>query len=238
MLLFLIRHGDPIYNPDSLTPLGQRQAEAVAKRLASHGIDRLYSSSSTRAMLTAQPTAELTKKDIISLDWCREDLAWKNLSVPFPDGHRRWAFLHPDYRILFNSDEVRKLGDQWYTHPAMAKTHFGEGITRIQDATDMFLSGLGYAHDHESHSYIPENPTNDRIALFAHHGFGLAFLSCLLDIPYPQFATHFDMGFTGVTAIEFAGEKGNIFPSVLQLSNDAHLYRDGLPTKYVNGVYI
>ena len=46
MLLFYIRHGDPIYNPDSLTPLGHRQAEAVAKRLALYGIDEIYASSS------------------------------------------------------------------------------------------------------------------------------------------------------------------------------------------------
>ena len=31
MKLYLVRHGDPIYNPDSLTPLGERQAEAVSK---------------------------------------------------------------------------------------------------------------------------------------------------------------------------------------------------------------
>ena len=31
MLFFYVRHGDPIYDPDSLTPLGHRQAEAVAK---------------------------------------------------------------------------------------------------------------------------------------------------------------------------------------------------------------
>ena len=42
MLLFLIRHGDPIYEPDSLTPLGKKQAEALAKRLALYGIDRVF----------------------------------------------------------------------------------------------------------------------------------------------------------------------------------------------------
>ena len=41
MLLFYIRHGDPIYNPDSLTPLGHRQAESVAKRLSMFGIDEM-----------------------------------------------------------------------------------------------------------------------------------------------------------------------------------------------------
>ena len=34
MLLFFIRHGDPIYNPDSLTDLGKKQAEALVKRMA------------------------------------------------------------------------------------------------------------------------------------------------------------------------------------------------------------
>ena len=42
MLLYYIRHGDPIYNPDQLTPLGKRQAEAIGKRLAIHGIDKIY----------------------------------------------------------------------------------------------------------------------------------------------------------------------------------------------------
>ena len=38
MILYYIRHGDPIYNPDSLTPLGERQAEAIGHRLAGRGI--------------------------------------------------------------------------------------------------------------------------------------------------------------------------------------------------------
>ena len=41
MLLFLIRHGDPIYEPDQLTALGQRQAEAVGRRLSRYGIDKI-----------------------------------------------------------------------------------------------------------------------------------------------------------------------------------------------------
>ena len=64
MLFFYIRHGDPIYNPDSLTPLGERQAEAVGKRLALFGIDEIYASTSNRAQLTAKPLCELVKKDI------------------------------------------------------------------------------------------------------------------------------------------------------------------------------
>ena len=41
MLLFYVRHGDPIYEPDQLTPLGEQQAEAVARRLALFGVDEI-----------------------------------------------------------------------------------------------------------------------------------------------------------------------------------------------------
>ncbi len=34
MLLYYIRHGDPIYDPDSLTPLGERQSEALRRQTA------------------------------------------------------------------------------------------------------------------------------------------------------------------------------------------------------------
>ena len=46
MLLYYVRHGDPIYDPDSLTPLGMEQAAAVARRLAKFGVDEIYSSPS------------------------------------------------------------------------------------------------------------------------------------------------------------------------------------------------
>ena len=64
MILYYIRHGDPIYHPDSLTPLGKREAEAVAKRLAVYGVDGIYSSTSNRAIETAAPLAELLKKEL------------------------------------------------------------------------------------------------------------------------------------------------------------------------------
>ena len=56
MIFFYIRHGDPVYEPDSLTPLGMRQADALAKRLSLYGVDKIYSSTSNRAIQTAMPT--------------------------------------------------------------------------------------------------------------------------------------------------------------------------------------
>ena len=44
MRLLIIRHGDPDYAKDSLTEKGKLQAQALAKRLAVHGLDRIYAS--------------------------------------------------------------------------------------------------------------------------------------------------------------------------------------------------
>ena len=102
---------------------------------------------------------------------------------------------------------------------------------------DAFMDALGYRHDLENNCYHVERENDQRIALFAHEGVGAAFLSCLLDIPYPMFATHFDMTHTGVTVIGFMGQNDIVLPRVMTFSNDSHLYREGLPTKHQNLYY-
>ncbi|MBR3715726.1 MAG: histidine phosphatase family protein [Clostridia bacterium] len=237
MLLFYVRHGDPIYSPDSLTPLGERQAEAVAKRLALYGVDRIYSSTSNRAILTAKPTCEILKKEPTLLDFAHENHAWDDLSIERSDGKgSTWLFAEKWVRELFNDKSIRDLGDRWYEHPAFAKHDYKKGIERIYNDIDAFFSELGYEHDRYTGKYKITNVNNKRIALFAHQGFGLAFLSCLLDIPYPMFATHFDMCHTGMTVVEFAGTEGYTIPKILTLSSDSHLYREGLPTNYNNAL--
>ena len=206
MILYYVRHGDPIYDPNQLTPLGHRQAEAVAKRLAVHGIDKIYSSPSNRARQTAQPLCEITKQEPIILDWTDEELLYRDLAMEDTDGFRYWCFHHSTGRLDLSRHDVRDLGRNWHTHPLFADTSFGSGIERIQREVDAFLLQLGYRHDLEKNCYYTERDYDERIALFAHEGIGAAILSCLLDIPYPMFATHFDMTHTGVTVIGFTGK--------------------------------
>ncbi len=237
MLFFFIRHGDPIYNPDSLTELGLKQAEALAPRLALYGIDSLYCSTSNRAKLTAAPTERLLGKKCTELDWCNEKYAYRQLIVERPEGGPRWCFQNQWCRRMFGSPEVLALGERWYEHPAFAGTTLGEGIERIRRETMAFLSGLGYEKDGKENFYHVTRKNDGRVALFAHQGFGLAFLSCVLGIPYPSFATHFDMGHSGMTVIEFADEGGYCMPKVLTLANDSHIYREGLPLAYQNEIW-
>ena len=234
MLLFFVRHGDPIYNPDSLTELGKKQADALVKRMQECKPDRIFASSSTRAIQTAEPTARALGKEITIMDWCHEDHALRELTMELDNGRRCWMFRNEKSRELLTSSAVRKLDKEWYNYPGLER--YEKGVQRIQDHTDEFLLSLGYRHDHEKNGYIPVRANEDRIALFAHEGFGAIFLSCLLDIPYPQFCTHFEMGHSGMTVIEFRGDE-IVYPRVLQLANDSHIFAAGIPTDYQNRIH-
>ena len=233
MLFFYIRHGMPIYDPDSLTPLGLRQAEAVGRRLAIHGIDRVYASTSTRAIQTATPCAEITGREITQLDWCNESHAWAQLTTIVAEtGRKTWGFAHLETRRVFNLPEVRRLGEEWYRHPYFEGTQYEAGINRIRREADAFFESLGYRHDRENGVYIQLRENNERVALFAHQGFGLAFLASVLDIPYPTFCTRCDLSHSSMTVIEFREQDGVVIPKMLQMANDSHLYKESLPTNY------
>ncbi len=236
MLFFYIRHGDPIYDPDSLTPLGLAQADAAAKRLALYGLDKIYASTSNRAQLTAKPTCDLLKMDMEVLDFCNEKYTWQQLTVDAPCG-KDWMFQDEATKLFLASKEIKDLADKWYDHPEIKHYNFEKGIERIYTEGDKFFESLGYAHERGTGKYKILHSNNDRVALFAHQGFGLAFLSCILDIPYPEFVNHFDMCHSGITVIEFCEHGEYAIPKILTLSSDAHLYREGLPTKYANKIY-
>lgn len=237
MLLFYVRHGDPIYNPDSLTPLGKRQAESVAHRLAAYGLDRIYASSSSRAYETAIPTSEMTKLEIEKRDFCTESRAWGATALPEESGRHRWIYQSAAWREVLRSPEVIAMGKEWYLHEKFKDTPMPLQLPQIEADCDAFIAELGYRHLPEENRYLAESPNDRRIALFAHQGFGMIFLSHILDVPYPLFASHFDMGHSGVTVIEFAPDGGGIVsPTVLTLSNDSHLFRDGIPTNYQNRI--
>ena len=231
MLFFYVRHADPIYVPDSLTPLGTRQAEALAKRLSVYGLDKIYSSPSQRAIDTAKPTCEILKKDMEIVPFADEGFAWKEFTLE-RDGKRCWLCQDEQIKMLFSDESVVSLGNMWYNHPQL--TAYKKGIDRVYDDTFEFFKSLGYEHIRNTGKYKVIKSNKYRVALFAHQGFGLAFLSVVLDIPYPIISNHFDMCHSSVTVINFEEENGYAVPKVLLLSSESHLYKEGLPTRYNN----
>ena len=235
MLLFYVRHGDPIYSPDGLTEQGKAQAEALKYRFKKYGLDEIYSSTSNRAYLTAKPTADYLGKDVTMLEWCHEGLCWKELTVE-KDGERQWLFHNAEWVKKMNEEIIKNGGERWYDAPDFKDHSFKNCIMRIERETDEFLASFGYVHNRQGKFYSAAKRNEKRVALFAHQGFGLAFLSAVLDVPYPVMCTRFDLGHSSVTTIDFTEEGEFIIPKVLQLANDSHLYKENLPTKYNNRI--
>lgn len=238
MIFYYIRHGDPIYDPDSLTELGHKQAAALAKRLSLYGLDEIYCSTSMRARMTADYTCKALGLEPTLLDWTNEGHAFADFSVPKAGGGRMWAYHSEEYRGKMTCDRAREAGMEWHKLPEFADTTFPAGMERIHRETDGFFRGLGFEHDRAHACYKPIAKNEKRVALFAHEGFGKAFLSSVLDLPYPFVATRYELSHTSVTVLLFDDKGEKVYPRVLQWANDSHLYKENLLTGYSNWIDI
>ena len=74
MKLLIIRHGEPIYNPDTLTEKGKREAKILASFLKKYfpEIRDFYVSPLGRAKETAEPILEAFGKEATTFPWLRE----------------------------------------------------------------------------------------------------------------------------------------------------------------------
>lgn len=236
MLLYIVRHGDPIYNPDSLTEKGKRQAEAVGRRLAGRKFARAYASPLVRAQQTGQPFCELTGLSMQTEEWMSENLAWRDLHVKKPNGEYCWAFVSVP-NTAFRREESLFAGDDWYALPEFSQIDGQKAMNRIQSASDDFLARQGYVR--EGRAYRVERANDDRVAVFCHQGFGLTWISHLLQIPPHIVWSSFDITHSGVTILEFKNlPDGYTAPKCLCLSDISHIYGDRLPMSYENELEI
>ena len=72
MRIIFVRHGEPDYANDCLTPTGRAQAAAAAERLSGEGIAAIYASPCGRASETAGYTARRLGLPVTTLDYMRE----------------------------------------------------------------------------------------------------------------------------------------------------------------------
>jgi len=241
MLLYVIRHGDPIYNPDSLTPKGKRQAEAVARRLSVHGLDRIFASPLGRAQDTARPTSELLGIPIETEDWTSENLAWGEFTFLDPEFNKkkRWLFSIPGFRFHEGKDHDRN--PDWRDCDCLQNLE-GEYnpktcYDRIGPASDDFLRRLGYEKTGNYYKII--NANEQRVALFCHEGFTMCWFPYLLGIPPHLFWSAFSISHSGVNIIHFENHKsGFTFPRCLAWDDLSHIYEARLPLQHKNKIDI
>lgn len=230
MILYIVRHGEPLYGPDILTELGQKQAQALVRRFEKNGLDRIFSSPMGRARQTAQPTADALGLPVKIEPWMRE--IWPELVLTQPDG--RLCFVVDMQADILRSPENRDHYNDWYNMPALEGIEGEQVWGRVTRYSDDFLLRLGYRRLQDG-VYSAEHPNEERVAVFCHAGFGVTWLAHLLGIPPHLAWASFTMTHTGVTVVQFTQTpSGLVTPRCLCLSDMSHLLDSGLPYSYNN----
>lgn len=115
MILYCVRHGESCYNAEGrlqgqshtpLSPLGLRQAQAVAEALRELPIEAVYASPLPRAMQTAEPLAQALSLSVIPDPRLMEinvgifqELLHSEIDALHPQEAAAWRASDPDYRI-------------------------------------------------------------------------------------------------------------------------------------------
>lgn len=216
MRIIFVRHGEPDYENDCLTPTGRRQAEAAAKRLECEGIQEIYASPMGRASETASYTAQLLRLPVVTLPFMHE-ISWGGENTP-EEGHpwtlSDWMIAREDFDFYSND---------WRSHPYYVNNIAVQYLDAVSSQFDEFLLGQGYRH--EGTRFLCRTDTQKTIAVFSHGGSGACVLSHLLALPFPYVCTVLPYDFTSIIILEFPVRKGEYVHPRIELFNDcAHIH--------------
>ncbi len=223
MRLYIIRHADPDYDHNTITPAGHLEARALAPRLAAERLDYLYCSPLGRALDTAGYTAELTGLELRVELWTRE-LA--DLWVELPPWGRLVGWDLP--AEVIRAQAPFPTHENWHRLPPFEEPRFREEFEKLGTASDEFLARHGY--EREGGTYRCVRPNRERLAVFCHDGFARAWLAYLLEIPLSLVWAGFWLPPSSVTTVLFEERSPErAAPRCIGLGDVSHLYAAGLP---------
>ena len=231
MRFLIIRHGDPDYAHDSLTPKGFREAEALAVRLKKEGVNKIYVSPLGRAAATAAPTAAALKLTPEVLPWLTEfPVPLKADGVnPNPQGHCPWN-IFPE---LWSGEACALSNESWRSFSLYKDCGIAEYFDNISAQLDALMAKHGYLRNGQYYNILPgfEHST-ETVALFCHHGVGCALLAHLCSISLPLFWHSFFLTTSSVTQIlmeKHHSDNKTAVARIISLADTSHLYAAGEP---------
>ena len=174
MKLLIVRHGDPDYSIDSLTPTGWKEAELLSHRLARLDVKAFYVSPLGRAKDTASLTLKRMNRTATELPWLRE---FSPAGDPNQKGSRpMWDWLPQDW----TTEPQLYHPDTWYQQDFYAAAKAEAEFKWVAEELDALLASHGYVRDGKL--YRAETPNEDTIVLFCHFGLECVLLGHLLGI--------------------------------------------------------
>ncbi|MBQ5335540.1 MAG: histidine phosphatase family protein [Oscillospiraceae bacterium] len=226
MRLLFIRHGDPDYEHDTLTPAGHREAALAAERLCKEQIDAFYLSPLGRAQDTAKYTLDAMHRTGVTLPWLQEF-------------HAR--ILHPDtgdFRIPWDwlpaawTQEPRYYDKDCWCDTAIMRAHDVGGQAEIVcRGMDTLLASHGYVRD--GMIYRAERPNTDTLAFFCHFGVECLILAHLTGISPMQFWHGFAAAPASVTTVYTEERRrGTASFRISAFGDTGHLYAAGVQPSF------
>ncbi|NLC32909.1 MAG: histidine phosphatase family protein [Clostridiales bacterium] len=217
MRLYIIRHGDPDYEKDSLTELGKKEAEALADYLPRLGLTHLYTSPLGRARETSMPSAKKLGLPVSVLPWAREltgvyyDIEGFGRAAPFTlPGEVSYA-LQPVPRY-----------EGWKDQKYFDDPRFAALIREMEEGSDALLKDHGY--ERQGALYRVNRPSDDRVAVFCHQGLGTSWLAHLLNFPYQAAWAGLWQACSSITTVSMERRSGQYaIPRMIGMSETPHI---------------
>ena len=230
MIIRLIRHGEPNYEKNCLTPWGHVQAEALAERLRRTGtrVDAIYSSGYGRAVETAEHTARKYGLPVQILDFAHEiESAPSRLT---PEEQKKYGSWPSSFEYVKEGVNLATADPADFV--LYSKTGVQESDRRVREGFAAFLEAQGYRP--EGLYYRCTRKNDSEIDVFTHGGVISFFVAHLLHINPLAVCCYTGVSCTGITEIVFSGAPGDAVRPVLCCFNDAaHL--QGLTEKTEKG---
>lgn len=176
MKLIIVRHGDPDYEHDTLTPTGWEEAKLVSERISRLDVKEFYVSPLGRAQDTASCTLQKMGRSATTCDWLRE-FQPKIMRPDVTDNRSiTWDWLPADW----TKDENYFRRDLWYTTDIMREGKVKEEYDWVIKNFDELLASHGYLRNGEY--YDVKEANNDTLVFFCHFGLECVLLSHLMNV--------------------------------------------------------
>ena len=179
MKILLIRHAEPDYANDSLTPKGKTEAKLLAKHLGRlKNVVGIYSSPLGRAMQTAGPSAEQLGLPITVLPWLQE---FRGRILDPESGKERipWDLKHQFWQ---NAPSLLQE-NQWTTHSLMNTAT--PSVQEVYEETCQGIVQLLETHGfilQENRMFQCEENKEEIILVFCHMALAMAIIGFLTQV--------------------------------------------------------
>ena len=219
MNLVGVRHADPDYEKDSLTPKGWREAELLAERISKLDVKSFYVSPLGRAKDTAGLTLKKMNRGAVELPWLHE---FKGIVMSNGEFTSCWDRL-PSYWT-----EIDKYYsyDEWYNTPLMKFGNVKREYERVAKGVDKLLAEHGYVHKGRHFEVV--NSNHDTIVLFCHFAVEAVILSHIFGIsPMPLWHNFVALPTSVTTLVSEERERGIAAFRCMEFADNSHLYAAG-----------